>query len=357
MSPPPEAPTDLISIEAQLAPPISPPSFTRMSFLNGLQFKSNSFTPGNTSSAGRVASLTAAQAEQRVMADFMDAFMRISGLPLELSGKECPGSTCFGMKISGFCKIIHEANSPIIRQECGLFNSKLEEMAVNQPHNARCFAGIQLTAVPVRNGSEHVVYFKTGHVMPARPAARDFAKVMHQLSGAGLETLTQKAKKAWLAIPVMEQERYRASVDILAAFTRKTSGKAREDEVDSDHAGPLLMREAQRYIEKNSAKQLKFSEVAQAVGLSPNYFCSKFRDFTGLTFTNYLAGIRVACAVRLLSEPSRRIKEIAYDTGFNSISQFNRVFHAVTGVSPSACRLRGGRKQRQQVDSPSSCLR
>jgi AraC-like DNA-binding protein/ligand-binding sensor protein len=313
-----------------------------MSFLNGLQSKSNSFAPGNTPPAAIVTSLTAAQAEQRVMADFMDAFMRVSGLPLELSGKECPGSNCFGMKISGFCQLIHEANSPIIRQQCGLFNSKLEKMAVNQPHSARCFAGIHLTAVPVQNGSEHVEYFKTGIVMPDRPAARDFAKVMHQLSAAGLETLTQKAKKAWLAIPVMEHERYRASVDILAAFTRKIAGNAREDEVDSDQAGSLLMREAQRYIEKNSAKQLKFTEVAQAVGLSPNYFCSKFRDFTGLTFTNYLAGIRVACAARLLSEPSRRIKEIAYDTGFNSISQFNRVFHAVTGASPTAYRLRGG---------------
>lgn len=284
-------------------------------------------------------------AEQQVLADFMDAFMRTSGLPLELSAKEFPGSDCCGMKRPGFCQLIHETNSPILRQVCGLFNRRLEEMAVDHPHDARCFAGIQLTAVPIRNSSAHVEYFKTGHVMTERPAAGDFPKVMHQLSSAGLESLiTQKAKEAWLTIPVMTEERYRAFVDLLDAFARKISGEAREEEVSSDHPDSLMMREAQRYIEKNSAKQLKLSEVAQTVGLSPNYFCSKFRDFTGLSFTDYLAGIRVANAVRLLSEPGRRIKEIAYDTGFNSISQFNRVFQATMGLSPSAYRQSGGRK-------------
>ena len=116
-------------------------------------------------------------------------------------------------------------------------------------------------------------------------------------------------------------------MDLLDAFARKISGEAKEEEVPSDHPDSLMMREAQRSIEKKSAKQLKPSEVAQTAGLSPNYFCSKFRDFTGLSSTDYLAGIRVAGAVRLLvslTDESRKSLAIPASIRFHSSTVSSR---------------------------------
>ena len=59
---------------------------------------------------------------------------------------------------------------------------------------------------------------------------------------------------------------------------------------------------------------------------------------TGLTFTEYLGRVRVEKAKQLLLNPHLRISEIAYDVGFQSLTHFNRVFHQVTGKSPSAYR-------------------
>jgi len=292
--------------------------------------------PEDTPTKSGKATKSGTMAAQRALADFMEVFKRASGLPLALTRNE--GTSCFGMEIPGFCQLIHHTQSSHIRQICKLFNHHLEEMAVDHPNHARCFAGIDITAVPLRENLKNVGFLKTGHVMPQQPDAGDFHKVMHVLSRAGLDCLAQRVKVAWLAIPVMDPERYQAFGDLLAAFARQISDETPESEQIPDGPDSHALRAAQQYIEKNSAKRLKLTEVARAVGLSPNYFCRKFRDFTGLSFTDYLAGIRVASAARLLRGTNKRINEIAYETGFNSISQFNRVFRITMDMSPSAYR-------------------
>jgi AraC-like DNA-binding protein len=48
--------------------------------------------------------------------------------------------------------------------------------------------------------------------------------------------------------------------------------------------------------------------------------------------------VRVEKARQLLSDPNQRVSEIAYQTGFQSLSHFNRCFKRITGQSPTACR-------------------
>ena len=66
--------------------------------------------------------------------------------------------------------------------------------------------------------------------------------------------------------------------------------------------------------------------VAKAVNTSTYYFCTLFEKSTGLTFTDYLARVRIEKAKGLLLDPDRRVSEIAYDVGFQSLTHFNRVF-------------------------------
>jgi AraC-like DNA-binding protein len=56
-----------------------------------------------------------------------------------------------------------------------------------------------------------------------------------------------------------------------------------------------------------------------------------------------LARVRVEKAKTLLLDPNRRVSEIAYDIGFQSLTHFNRVFKAITGQSPSGYRLKARR--------------
>ena len=74
--------------------------------------------------------------------------------------------------------------------------------------------------------------------------------------------------------------------------------------------------------------------MAKAVNISPNYLSEKFRQVTGVNFVRYVARTRYENARVLLHDVDLRISEIAFATGFQSLSQFNRVFKKFSGKSP-----------------------
>ena len=77
--------------------------------------------------------------------------------------------------------------------------------------------------------------------------------------------------------------------------------------------------------------------VVPTIGVS-NPFSELFHKATAMTFTDYVARVRVEKVKNLLQNPRLQITTIAYDTGFQSLSQFNRVFKRVTGVTPRVYR-------------------
>jgi AraC-like DNA-binding protein len=72
--------------------------------------------------------------------------------------------------------------------------------------------------------------------------------------------------------------------------------------------------------------------------VSTFYFCKMFKKATGVTFTDYLARVRVEKAKNLLLNPHLRVSEIAYTVGFQSLTHFNRLFRKLTGESPTSFR-------------------
>ena len=80
--------------------------------------------------------------------------------------------------------------------------------------------------------------------------------------------------------------------------------------------------------------------IARRVGMSRSALCHYFKRVTGLTLTDFINEIRVGHTRRLLIETDQSVAEIAYASGFESLSNFNRLFHDLTGVSPTEFRRR-----------------
>jgi len=108
--------------------------------------------------------------------------------------------------------------------------------------------------------------------------------------------------------------------------------------LESNNAEPLVVRRARRFINEHKTEVLSLSNVAQASGASIFHFCKVFKRSTGLRFTDYVARVRMEDARTQLLNPNRRIGEVAYDVGFQSLTQFNRVFKRIVGVSPTQFR-------------------
>ena len=107
---------------------------------------------------------------------------------------------------------------------------------------------------------------------------------------------------------------------------------------DSNGVEPAEIWKARRFIEQNSGEEISLPEVAKAVNASPTHLSEKFKQVTGVKFVDYVARTRFEKASVLLEDADVRISEIAFAVGFQSLSQFNRVFKKLAGKSPTAYR-------------------
>jgi AraC-like DNA-binding protein len=117
-------------------------------------------------------------------------------------------------------------------------------------------------------------------------------------------------------------------------------------------AEPPLVRRAKAYIAGHQADPVDLGEVAKAMHVSTFYFCKLFKKATGLTFTDYLGRVRIEKAKGLLLNPHLRVSEIAYAVGFQSLTHFNRVFHKLTGQSPTRFRENGPGAAKREAKKP-----
>ena len=117
----------------------------------------------------------------------------------------------------------------------------------------------------------------------------------------------------------------------------------------SNGAEPVRIWKARNFIEAHASEELSLGKVAQAANTSANYFSEKFKEATGMNFVAYVARTRFEKAAALLREDDLRVSEIAFATGFQSLSQFNRIFRKFAGKSPTEYRasVRAKKKQRR----------
>lgn len=93
------------------------------------------------------------------------------------------------------------------------------------------------------------------------------------------------------------------------------------------------------YITRNFDKDISLKEVARLVNMTEVSFSRYFKQKTGTTFIDSLNDIRISQAARMLLETSQTVSEIAYASGFNNMSNFNRTFKKKKGCSPKEFRM------------------
>jgi AraC-like DNA-binding protein len=148
------------------------------------------------------------------------------------------------------------------------------------------------------------------------------------------------ARLCYDKLPVMNAAKAQALETMLQLFALQLGEIAERlflQTVDND---PESVKRARCYITTHLTEAIMLDKVAEHAGISPFHFCKVFKRATGLTFTEYVNKSRVEEAKRLLLKPQSRVAEIAYDVGFQSLSQFNRSFRRVTTQSPTQYRIK-----------------
>ncbi len=96
-----------------------------------------------------------------------------------------------------------------------------------------------------------------------------------------------------------------------------------------------ILEQVTKYIDGNFRDEITLAEISKHANFSMFHFTRFFKDTTGMTFWQYLNNYKVSKAVNMLINTSDSISDIAFNSGFNSIKTFNRVFKQVKGCSPS----------------------
>ena len=92
------------------------------------------------------------------------------------------------------------------------------------------------------------------------------------------------------------------------------------------------------YIHTNYASSLSLPALAEHFYISEYYMCREFRKVTGQTIVQYIQRTRIMNAQRLFMETDLNVTQVSEQTGFASLTHFNRVFQQIAGVTPSAYR-------------------
>lgn len=90
-----------------------------------------------------------------------------------------------------------------------------------------------------------------------------------------------------------------------------------------------------QYMIDNFQKDVNLKTVSEIIGMTPTSFCRYFKKRTKKTFQTVLNEFRIGHACKLLIEGKMNISGVAYESGFNNISNFNEQFRKIRGISPS----------------------
>lgn len=102
--------------------------------------------------------------------------------------------------------------------------------------------------------------------------------------------------------------------------------------------GSRRVQKIKEYVDAHYKEDVKLGQLADLIGMT-EVGCSRFfKTRTGRTITDYLTDIRLGHASRMLVDTTHSVAEIAYDCGFNNLSNFNRLFHRIRGITPTQFR-------------------
>jgi len=153
-----------------------------------------------------------------------------------------------------------------------------------------------------------------------------------KLAGELLKKLTGRSAFDQLLLLIQVFQQLATSKEYTSLNTRPIASHAVIKEQERMH-------QIYKFVEANFQKPIKIIEIARVVSLSEAAFCRYFKKSTKLTYTDFVNQYRVNHAKKLLMQ-NANVTEACYDTGFESLSYFNKIFKKITGENPSAYRKR-----------------
>lgn len=212
-----------------------------------------------------------------------------------------------------------------------------------EPRSVRCIAGATLIAYPFPLADGSRAFLCLG---PVRPGAPDVTAIQRRHSGKNGGNGHPPRGSA----PVAAPSSLEAAVLLLGLLAGELAHHSRRllGEAGHDVSACAAVRRCRAIIELRFTENLHINQVAREIGVSRAYLSHAFLNSQGISFTDCLAGRRVAEMQRLLEDSALTVTEAMFAAGFQSIAQANRVFRKVSGISPREFRRQHPSSRREK---------
>ena len=290
--------------------------------------------------------------QSKLFCDYQQAFEATTGLPLVLRKAGSFRTPLEGsQRLNPFCALMTQTSRTC--PACLQFQQRIEEEATLEPKTLQCHAGLIESVVPVRLGDRILGYLQTGQVFRQTPSKKHFKDCSRVIHGGEAGADTCGLESAYFQTRVVTRKQYESIIRLLAIFAQHLALASNQMLIKEATAESPQITKGRTFIAEHQGEELRLHDVARALNMSTFYFCKIFKKATGLTFTSYLARVRIESVKQMLLNTHTRVSEAGYAAGFQSLSQFNRVFRRVAGEAPSSYRDRihelNGHSTRQGV--------
>ena len=258
-----------------------------------------------------------------------------------------------GMKLAfldelGLGDDLNHASSPMChalqaskegRAMCARSRHALLAEVGKKPSCLTCDAGLTESVVPLNIGGIRAGYFVFGGIRALPVEPRALKKIAHLLRKNGIPIDEARIGEYFLGTRGVERPTLDACQRLVLLFARQIALKLTDHYSEPEASLPPTVLKACRFIRAHALiDDIDLTEVANNCGVSTGHLSRLFHHSTGLTFREYLARIRVENARKLLLRTRKNVTEIAYESGFQSLSQFHRVFLKTFGMTPGKWR-------------------
>lgn len=274
-------------------------------------------------------------AESHKFSEFTKLLAKLAGLDMALNSPEGIIFRTLSSLKSGspLCRLIR--GRPEGLRRCTNCDRRYQKKAVDKsrPQLYTCHAGFFDMAVPILVQGRHVATISSGQVLSEPPSEQGFKRLLIHLSW--LDCPESSLRRAYFKSPYLPKGKIKYVMELLELFTWQLCDSLQqirelEAKLDRDE-----IRRAKEFIAANfHDPSLGLSKVATHVGLSPAHFSHIFKQESGMSLVQAIQTKRVDEAKKLMTSTSKSITEICFACGFNSVTNFNRVFNHIAHSSP-----------------------
>ena len=272
-----------------------------------------------------------------ILRQFYYLVWRLFGVSIDLFSTDRSESLVLGSENwSPFCVQLRRMGGETHCVDCDLLHLA-DAAEQGRSLRYRCWAGLREFVVPIMLEGEILAFIQCGQVLDCQPDEQDWQSTCLALKTHGVSALP--AKELFFAQRVIPTQTQEDLVTLLELFGNYIAYAQYQILLAQSTQQSRIEERAVAFIRNHFTEPISLDIIAVAACTSKRNLTRVIQAATGTTVMGLIAELRIEKACSLLQAGEKNSAQIAYDCGFGSVQQFNRVFRKLRQATPQNWRL------------------